>query len=90
MTNKIAYGKMNLVTNRATKGGGEMAKNRKLRSLIYLNFDSETDCAKALGWERQRLNRITNNQKCPTIDEVNQLSAVLHSNVETVMGFFLQ
>ncbi len=67
-----------------------MSKNRKLRGLIYENFDTESDCAKALGWDRQRLSKISNNKKNPTVSEINQLSNVLKTNVETIVEFFLQ
>ena len=66
-----------------------MSKNKPLRGLIYQIFDTESDCAKALGWKRQQLNKITNNKKKPTVDEINELAKVLNTNVETIFEFFL-
>ena len=66
-----------------------MAKNKMLRGLIYQTFDTESDCAKALGWNRQQLNKITNNKKKPTVDELNELAKVSNTNVETIFKFFL-
>lgn len=66
-----------------------MAKVRELRSIIYGKFDTESDFAQALGWERQRLSKITNGQKEPNVEELNSLATGLGISVEKVAQIFL-
>jgi len=62
---------------------------RALRGLIYSKYDSESECAKSLGWNRQRLSKITLGQKEPSIDELNSLSGVLDVSVGELAEIFL-
>ena len=55
------------------------ARVGKLKSLIYEKFPTETDCAKALGWPKQKLNRITNGNSRPDVDELNALAKTLEN-----------
>ena len=66
-----------------------MAKIRELRGLIYGAYDSEADFAKAIGWDRQRLSKITNGQREPNIEELNSLAKGLGITVEMVAHIFL-
>lgn len=67
-----------------------MAKVRDLRKLIYGMYDSEADFARHLGWERRRLNKITNGAKEPSVTEVNAIATGLSESVETIAQIFLQ
>ncbi len=64
-------------------------KVRQLRSLIYGSFDTEADFARSIGWERQRLSKITNGVKIPDVDELNQLARGLNRPIEEIVNIFL-
>lgn len=66
-----------------------MVSKARIKDLIYEKFKTEAACAKALGWPRQRLNKITNGIKVPTVKEVNELSLVLDTPVGDIAKFFL-
>lgn len=66
-----------------------MAKILALNGLIHSKFDSEAKMADALGWPRQRLNRITNGDREPNLDEVRDMAAVLDESFMTVANIFL-
>ena len=66
-----------------------MAKILALNGLIHSKFDSEAKMADALGWPRQRLNKITNGDKEPDLDEVREMAAVLDESFMTVANIFL-
>jgi transcriptional regulator with XRE-family HTH domain len=66
-----------------------MAKVLDLRGMIYAKFDNETKAADALGWSRQRLNKITSGKKIPDLDEVNDLARVLDTSFMDVARIFL-
>lgn len=61
----------------------------RIKKIIRAKFKTETACARAMGWPRQRLNKITNGVKVPTIKEVNELSLVLDTSVGDIVKIFL-
>lgn len=65
-------------------------KVRELRGLIFSRFDSESQCALALGWKRQHLNKITNGNKVPDVNEINDLASVLGVQVNDIADIFLR
>ena len=67
-----------------------MAKVAELRGLIYSRYDSEAQLAKELGWDRQRLNKITNGIKEPDLDEIAALAPKLGSSIEELVHIFLR
>ena len=67
-----------------------MPKVRELRGLIYENFDSEAQFANAIGWPRQRVNKITTGVKEPDIDELNTLAQALHKSIGDMAQIFLR
>ena len=67
-----------------------MQKIRELRGMIYSRFNSESECARALGWSRQRLNNITNGKSEPSIKELNDLSEILHVETQLLFQIFLR
>lgn len=62
---------------------------RSLSSIIHSVFRTEADCAKKLNWDRQRLNRITNGTKQPTISEVAAITAATGRNQTEIADIFL-
>lgn len=66
-----------------------MAKILALNGLIHSKFENEARMAKALGWPRQRLNKITNGEKEPDLYEVRDISGVLGESFMTVAQIFL-
>ena len=56
-------------------------KVKELRGIIYSKFDSEADMAKAMGWTRQRLSKITNGLKEPDVNELNDMANPLNMTV---------
>ena len=67
-----------------------MAKILGLRGLIFSKFESEADMAKALGWPRQRLNKITNGVKEPDLQEVQAMAEALGEEFMVVANIFLR
>ncbi len=64
-------------------------KVREFRSLIFKHYDTESQFAEKLNWPRQRLNKITNGQKIPDIQELDELSRGLDVSVGTLANIFL-
>lgn len=65
-------------------------KIKELRGLIYSHYDSESEFAQKLQWPRQRLNKITNGIKEPSIEELNALSRGLGVSVNDMAQIFLK
>ena len=63
---------------------------REIKSMIYGKFDTEKDCADAMGWPRQRLNKITTGKKEPSVSEVVAFAHVVDKSVEYVANIFLR
>lgn len=65
------------------------AMKRTLNSLIHSVFNSEAECAKSIGWDRQRLNRIVNGIKEPSISEVALISSAIGKQHTETADIFL-
>lgn len=65
-------------------------KVKELRGLIYSKYDSEAAMAKAMGWPRQRLSKITNGIKEPDISELNAIAEPLGISVGDIAQIFLR
>lgn len=65
-------------------------KIKELRGLIYGKYDSESEFAKILGWERQKLSKITNGLQEPNIRELNEMAELLDITVEELAQIFLR
>jgi len=61
----------------------------KLRGMVYAKFRTETACAAALGWPKQKLNYITNGQRAPSIRDAWELSTVLEVDLGELCDIFL-
>ena len=66
-----------------------MPKVRGFRSLIFKYYDTEADFASQIGWARQKLNKITNGQKIPSIDELSLFAPYLHTTTGELADIFL-
>ena len=66
-----------------------MGKIMPLRGLIFSKFESESQYAKALGWSRQRLWKITTGRKDPDLNEVQHMAEVLCVSFMDVANIFL-
>lgn len=73
------------VSRNVKKGKGRM----ELRDMIREKFRSEAECARKMGWSRQRLNKITTGKKMPDIAELNCIAAVLERNADELLHIFL-
>lgn len=78
---------VNVVNKRMTGGGGE--NMNELRGMIYSHFRTEAECARRLGWTRQKLNYITNGKRLPDIRDVNVLAKALDVEVGKLINIFL-
>ena len=67
----------------------QISMKRSLSSIIRSVFDSEADCAKAMNWPRQRLNRIVNGQKEPTVPELAEISTATKRPLVEIADIFL-
>lgn len=61
----------------------------ELRNMIREKFRSEAECARKMGWSRQRLNKITTGKKIPDIVELNCIAAVLERDADELLHIFL-
>lgn len=72
----------------------EVIKDEKriggLTGLIYAKFRSQTECAKALGWQKQKLSRIVNGVSKPDVDDVNALANVFDKPVNEITEFWVK
>lgn len=66
-----------------------MAKNFDLKGRIHSKFNSEAEFAKAIGWTRQRLSKITNGHRIPTLLEVDILATALGCSFMDIARFYL-
>lgn len=61
----------------------------QLREIIAENYQSEAECARKMGWTRQKLNKLTNGIKEPDVSEVQELSVALHKPILDITLIFL-
>ncbi len=66
-----------------------MAKVMGLSGLIHGQFPSQAAFAEHIGWRRQRLNKIVNGDKEPSLDEVRTIADGLNVPFMMVANFFL-
>lgn len=63
---------------------------KELKSLIYRKFDTEKECAEALGWPRQRLNKMVIGKKEPSVSEVVAIANVVGEPLANIAHIFLK
>lgn len=66
-----------------------MAKVRELCGLIHSKYDTEAELARELGWNRQKLNRITNGTKEPDLVEATAIAKALDVSIERIANIIL-
>ena len=66
-----------------------MQKILELNSLIHGQYPNQASFAAAIGWHRQKLNKIVNGEKQPSIEEVQTIAEGLGVPFMMVCKFFL-
>lgn len=66
-----------------------MAKNLQLSGMIHAKYKNESDFARALGWSRQRLCKITNGQRFPDLFETENMAQALDTSFSDLAHIFL-
>lgn len=61
----------------------------KMITLITDVYGSQSECSKALGWPRQRLNKLICGTKEPDVTELYALATALNCDVGTIADIFL-
>lgn len=61
----------------------------ELKKLILQKYASEAECARKIGWTRQRLNKITTGCREPSLYELNALAKELGISVSQLVPIFL-
>lgn len=61
----------------------------EVKKLILQKYSSEAECARRIGWDRQRLNKITTGYREPSIYELNVLAKTLGVSVSRLVPIFL-
>lgn len=61
----------------------------EIKNLILQKYPSEAECARKMGWNRQRLNKITTGFREPSIYELNMLAKTLDISVNRLVPIFL-
>ena len=67
-----------------------MLKNLDLKGRIHSKYNSEAEFAKAIGWTRQRLSKITNGHKVPSLYDVDLLATALGCSFMDIANFYLR
>lgn len=67
-----------------------MQQIAELKTAILDVYKSEAACSRHMGWQRQRLNKITTGSKEPSIYELNEIANALNLSVSNLMPLFLQ
>lgn len=62
----------------------------ELNGLIHGQFDSEAAFARHIGWVKQRLNKIMNGTKQPSLEEVQTIAEGLDVPFMMVANIFLR
>ena len=65
----------------------EAVKNEKFNNAVLNKFGTEAACSRALGWPRQRLNKM--GKMLPDVNDVNALADVLEMTVGEICAFFI-
>ena len=67
-----------------------MGKVFELSALIHGKFRSDSDFARSLGWTRQRLYKIVNGLKDPSLDEAIDIANGLEEPLDKIAQIFLR
>lgn len=67
-----------------------MGKVFELSALIHGKFRTDSEFARYIGWTRQKLYKIVNGQKDPTLEEAIVIARGLSVPLETIAQIFLR
>ena len=62
----------------------------EFRGLVHKKYRSEAEFGRAIGWNRQRVNKIVNNEKIPTLDELELMAPALNMSIYDLVDYFLK
>jgi len=62
--------------------------NKKFRGMVYSTFHNAASMAREMGWEKQKLHRIMTGKQEPSVSELHELAAALHTPVIAVVNAF--
>ena len=62
----------------------------ELNSLIHGQYRNQSEFARAIGWDRQRLNKIVNGDRQPSLDDVQTISEGLTVPFMMIANIFLR
>ena len=63
--------------------------NNELSRIINAKYRSEAEFARAMGWSRQKVNKITNGKQLPDISELNKMAEMLDVGAPVLLRVFL-
>lgn len=66
-----------------------MRNDTELRGIIHTRFRSEAEFARAVGWSRQKMNKITTGKQLPNIMELNKMAEMLDVSIHNFLKAFL-
>lgn len=64
--------------------------NQALRMAIAQKYHSESECARTLGWSKQKLSKTIIGTRHPKISDLSALSEALNMPVGEVIDFFMR
>lgn len=64
-------------------------KVKAFRGLIYSKFDSEAEFARKMGWERQKVNKLSNGVRQPNLEEIDTMAKTLGVSELELFHIFL-
>ena len=62
----------------------------EITSIIGKKYPTEAACARAIGWDRRALNKLTTGKKEPNLTELLTLSNALECSAENLAIIFLR
>lgn len=66
-----------------------MQKNLALSGMIHAKFKSESAMARAMGWSKQRLSKITCGRRTPTLGDLDEMATILERPIMDLVQIFL-
>lgn len=66
-----------------------MERVYELSSLIHAKFRSESDFARAIGWTKQRVNKIVNGKMQPSLGDAIAMAQTLEVSLSKIAKIFL-
>lgn len=64
-------------------------KVKAFRGLIYSKFDSEAEFARAMGWQRQKVSKLSNGTRQPNLEEIDIMAKTLEVTELELFHIFL-